>query len=82
MAKDAHVAVPRLRRIGAVGLVALVIVAGLAWFLIKDHGKSAQSAAAVPATPAPAVAPSEGLMAFSVSSTFASSLSDNRTERA
>jgi membrane fusion protein (multidrug efflux system) len=55
MAKDAHVAVPRWRWIGAVGLVALVIVAGLAWFLIKDHGKPAQSAAAVPAIPAPAV---------------------------
>ena len=46
MAKDAHVAVPRWRWIGGVGLVALVIVAGLAWFLIKDHGKPAQSAAA------------------------------------
>ena len=44
MAKDAHVAVPRWRWIGGVGLVALVIVAGLAWFLIKDHGKPAQSA--------------------------------------
>ncbi len=56
MAKDAHVAVPRWRWIGAVGLVALVIVAGLAWFLIRDHGKPAQSAAAAaPATPAPAV---------------------------
>src|SRR6266851_4739219 len=58
MAKDAHVAVPRwrprLRWIGAVGLVALVIVAGLAWFLIKDHGKPAQPAAAA-AIPAPAV---------------------------
>jgi membrane fusion protein, multidrug efflux system len=58
MAKDAHVAVPgwrpRLRWIGAVGLVALVVLAGLAWFLIKDHGKPAQSAAA-PAIPAPAV---------------------------
>ena len=55
MAKDAHVAVPRWRWIGAVGLVALVIVAGLAWFLIRDHGKPAQSAAAAPAIPAPAV---------------------------
>jgi len=55
MAKDAHVTVPRWRWIGAVGFVALVIVAGLAWFLIKDHGKPAQSAAAVPAIPAPAV---------------------------
>jgi membrane fusion protein (multidrug efflux system) len=54
MAKDAHLAVPRWRWIGGVGLVALVIVAGLAWFLIKDHGKPAQSAAA-PAIPAPAV---------------------------
>jgi membrane fusion protein (multidrug efflux system) len=54
MAKDAHVAVPRWRWIGGVGLVALVIVAGLAWFLIKDHGKPAQSAAAA-AIPAPAV---------------------------
>jgi membrane fusion protein, multidrug efflux system len=53
MAKDAHVAVPRWRWIGAVGVVALVVFAGLAWFLIKDH-KPAQSAAA-PATPAPAV---------------------------
>ena len=34
--------------------VALVIVAGLAWFLIKDHGKPAQPAAAA-AIPAPAV---------------------------
>ena len=41
MAEDAHVAVPRWRWIGAVGLVALVIVAGLAWFLIRDHGKPA-----------------------------------------
>jgi membrane fusion protein (multidrug efflux system) len=54
MAKDAHVAVPRWRWIGAVGLVALVIVAGLAWFLIKDHGKAAQPAATA-AIPAPAV---------------------------
>jgi membrane fusion protein, multidrug efflux system len=53
MAKDAHVAVPRWRWIGAVGVVALVVFAGLAWFLIKDH-KPAQSAAA-PAIPAPAV---------------------------
>jgi membrane fusion protein (multidrug efflux system) len=54
MAKDAHLAVPRWRWIGGVGLVTLVIVAGLAWFLIKDHGKPAQSAAAS-AIPAPAV---------------------------
>src|SRR5260370_34579060 len=64
MAKGAHVAGPRgrprLRWIGAVGRVALVIVAGLAWFLIKDHGKPAQSAAA-PAIPAPAVGVRPGL---------------------
>ena len=53
MPKDAHVVVPRLRWIGAVGLVALVVVAGLTWFLIKDTGRAAQPTA--PPTPAPAV---------------------------
>ncbi len=55
MAKDAHIAVPRWRWIGAVGLVALIVVAGLAWFLIKDHGTPAPSATAAAATLAPAV---------------------------
>ena len=55
MAKDAHVAVPRWRWIGAVGLVALIVVAGLAWFLIKNHGTPAPSATAAAATLAPAV---------------------------
>ena len=44
MPKDARLAVPRLRWIGAAGLVAVVVLAGLAWFLIKDSGKAAQSA--------------------------------------
>ena len=55
MAKDAHIAVPRWRWIGAVGLVALIVVAGLAWFLIKNHGTPAPSATAAAATLAPAV---------------------------
>jgi hypothetical protein len=38
MPKDAHVAVPRWRWIGAVGLVVLVVAAGVAWFLTRDHG--------------------------------------------
>ena len=54
MPKDARLAVPRLRWIGAAGLVAVVVLAGLAWFLIKDSGKAAQSAATAP-PPSPAV---------------------------
>jgi membrane fusion protein, multidrug efflux system len=54
MPKDAHVAVPRWRWIGAVGLVALVVAGGLAWFLTKDHAKPAQAAAAA-SVPPPAV---------------------------
>jgi membrane fusion protein (multidrug efflux system) len=54
MPNDARVAVPRWRWIGAVGLVVLVVAAGLAWSLTRDHGKPAQSAAA-PAVPVPAV---------------------------
>ena len=54
MPKEARVAVPRWRWIGAVGLVALVVAAGVAWFLTKDHAKSAQAAAAA-TVPAPAV---------------------------
>jgi membrane fusion protein (multidrug efflux system) len=54
MPKDAHVAVPRWRWIGAVGLVVLVVAGGVAWFLTRDHGKPGQAAAAA-AIPAPAV---------------------------
>ena len=54
MPKDARVAVPRWRWIGAAGLVALVVAAGVAWFLTKEHAKSAQAAAAA-TVPAPAV---------------------------
>ena len=54
MPKGARLAVPRLRWIGAAGLVAVVVLAGLAWFLIKDSGKAAQSAATAP-PPSPAV---------------------------
>ena len=51
MPKDAHVAVPRWRWIGAVGLVVLVVAGGLAWFLTRDHARPAQAAAAsVPET--------------------------------
>ena len=53
MPKDAHVAVPRWRWIGAVGLVVLVVAAGVAWFLTKDHAKPAQAARST--IPAPAV---------------------------
>jgi membrane fusion protein (multidrug efflux system) len=57
MAKDAHVAVPRWRWIGAVGLVVLVVAGGLAWFLTRDHAKPAQSAAASVPPPAVGVRP-------------------------
>ena len=46
MPKDAHVAVPRWRWIGAVELVVLVVAGGVAWFLTRDHGKPGQAAAA------------------------------------
>src|SRR5271155_5745174 len=56
MAKDARVTVPKWRWVGAFGFIALVVLAGLAWFLAGDH-KSAQSAASqsAAAVPAPAV---------------------------
>src|SRR5882757_1660063 len=57
MPKDAHVAVPRWRWIGAVGLVVLVVAGGLAWFLTRDHAKPAQSAAASVPPPAVGVRP-------------------------
>jgi membrane fusion protein (multidrug efflux system) len=52
MPKDARVAVPKWRWIGAVGLVALVVLAGLAWFLIREPGKAAQSQSAAAPPPA------------------------------
>ena len=57
MPKDAHVAVPKWRWIGAVGLVVLVVAGGLAWFLTRDHAKPAQSAAASVPPPAVGVRP-------------------------
>ena len=56
MPQDARVAGRRLRWIGAIGIAGLVVLAGLAWFLIKDHGKPAQAAAPPPA-PAVGVRP-------------------------
>jgi len=41
----------------ALGLLALLAVVGLAWFLIRDHGKPAESAAPPPPAPAVGVRP-------------------------
>ena len=55
MSNDTHVAIWKSWWIRAVGLVVLIAVAGLAWFLTGDRAKPAPTAASAPAAPAPGV---------------------------
>src|SRR5207253_370212 len=49
MPNEGRVPVTRARMLGVLGIVAVVILAGLGWLLFKDAGKPAPSAAAPPA---------------------------------
>src|SRR5437899_12792471 len=55
MSNGTHVALWKSWWMRAVGLIVLIAVAGLAWFLIGERAKSAPPAASAPAAPAPGV---------------------------
>jgi membrane fusion protein, multidrug efflux system len=49
MPNEARISVTRARMFGVLGIVAVVVLAGLGWLLFKDANKPAQSVAAPPA---------------------------------